>query len=358
MTSKTVFVIEPFYGGSHKKWLDNLAKHATIDVKCFTLSAHHWKWRMAAGAVELAEKVNREVDIPAYIFVTDMLDLALFKSLLRYDYQHIKIGIYFHENQLTYPWNDKKHRERDRQFALKNFTSLLVADDVIFNSSYHRDCVFDALPEFLNAFPDNLDGERIEGIRLKSRVLSPGIDTTELETVSDAERHANRILWNHRWEHDKNPDDFFEILFELKDEGVEFELAVIGERFKTSPIIFEKAKEVLSKEIVAWGYLPNRQEYIRCLKSSALLPVTSNQEFFGISVMEAAFCGVKPLLPKRLSYPSIFSDKSLFYESKDELKAMIKRDLANINRFQLPSEFDEHSWSVLIHEYEKLWSDS
>lgn len=35
-----------------------------------------------------------------------MMDLALFKSLISEKYNDTPIALYFHENQLCYPWSD------------------------------------------------------------------------------------------------------------------------------------------------------------------------------------------------------------------------------------------------------------
>ncbi len=58
------------------------------------------------------------------------------------------------------------------------------------------------------------------------------------------------------------------------------------------------------------------------MQAADILPVTSIHEFFGISVMEAIYCGCYPILPRRLTYPELFDDQKnpeLFYDTFDEL---------------------------------------
>ena len=58
--------------------------------------------------------------------------------------------------------------------------------------------------------------------------------------------------------------------------------------------------------------------------------MTSNQEFFGVSVMEAIYCGIWPILPKRLTYPELIpNNHDNFYKKKDELCQKIKWAIKN-----------------------------
>ena len=49
-----------------------------------------------------------------------------------------------------------------------------------------------------------------------------------------------RIAWPHRWEHDKNPESFFECLLRLKSDGFRFRVAVLGESYNEKPPIFDE----------------------------------------------------------------------------------------------------------------------
>ena len=57
---------------------------------------------------------------------------------------------------------------------------------------------------------------------------------------------------------------------------------------------FEESKKEFVNQIVHWGYVDSFEEYAKLLWKSHIIPVTSNQEFFGGSVMEAIYCGVWP----------------------------------------------------------------
>ena len=140
-----IAIIEPFFGGSHKLWASSLQQMSRHQMEMFTLPDRSWKWRMHGGAISLAKAYvanNFEADI---ILVSDMLDLNLFLSLAHKKVSKCKTAIYFHENQLSYPWSpsDKDlHLKRDMHYAFINVASALRADILYFNSQYHHDSFF------------------------------------------------------------------------------------------------------------------------------------------------------------------------------------------------------------------------
>lgn len=356
-----ILLVEPFYTGSHKQWVDSLMSYSAHQIQLISLPGVHWKWRMHGGAIALRQALSYSDEFDL-ILTSDMLDLSLFKSLLPSQLREVPIIHYFHENQLTYPWSSTDHDvklNRDNHYAFINYSSALVADRVAFNSQYHLKTFIEALPLFLEQFPDFLSKNTIEEIEDKSEVCYVGVD------VKSKERSHNNVpvlLWNHRWEEDKNPKAFFEALFRLKKEGVDFNLVVLGEGFAKQPKVFGKAREHLSDEIIHWGFVDDLEEYWTLLAKSDILPVTSNQEFFGISVMEAVKMGLEPLLPLRLTYPELYGDhfgKAHFYDEGEEmyykLKALIfaKSNLeAKKVSFSLYDRFD---WINMAQDYDKLF---
>jgi glycosyltransferase involved in cell wall biosynthesis len=54
--------------------------------------------------------------------------------------------------------------------------------------------------------------------------------------------------------------------------------------------------------LIYFGFADDRQKYYELLMSADILPVTSRQDFFGISTVEAISAGVTPVLPDRLAY--------------------------------------------------------
>lgn len=360
-------LVDPFFTGSHQAWAQGYQRFSHLRVRLATLPGRHWKWRMFGGAVNLAQQYAEEKWDPDLILATDMLDLTTFLALTRPHSARTPVALYFHENQITYPWSptdDDPRLERNHQYGFLNYTSALAADAVLFNSHFHHTSFLEALPEFLRQYPDRRNMENIERIVLKSQVLPLGLDLRHFDDhyVTAEAGHPPVVLWNHRWEYDKDPDSFFRLLFRLQDEGIDFRLVVLGTSYGASPPIFEEARERLRDRIDHWGYATSAAEYARWLWRADLLPVTSRQDFFGISVVEAIYCNCLPLLPQRLAYPEHVPPKRFpecFYETEEELYAKLKKNLQHPATLRQLSPLRElvsrYDWRNLASVYDDLF---
>lgn len=355
-----IALIDSFFSGSHKQWGLDLKQYSNHQIHFYSMKGIHWKWRMHGGAITLSKQLNESQFNPDLILITDMIDVAVFKSLLKNELQNIPIILYFHENQLMYPKSKldmDSQKMRDNHYGFINFTSALVADKIIFNSLFHQNEFIKELNTLLKKFPDYSVIEHVAKIQNKTTVLPIGIK----HNIKGKNKHDNSppvILWNHRWEHDKNPEQFFNILFKLKNDNIKFKLNVIGENFKSSPKIFLKAKSKLTEEILNWGYVKSRDNYFNILKESDILPVTSNHDFFGISTVEAIFHGVHPILPNRLAYPEhipLELNKECIYHSENDLfekiKIILMNGIPNSNQ-KLQNHIQKYEMNKVIQMYD------
>src|SRR5690606_31812923 len=232
-----VLALEPWYGGSHRHFLDDLARHSRHTFHAVTMAARYWKWRMQGGAVTLAQKATEAVEAgpaPDLVFATDMVNLPAFLALTRQRLARVPVVLYLHENQLTYPIREGV--ERDYTYAYVNYLSALAADRVVFNSRFHHDEFFAALPDLLRRFPDYTHLDTLHRLRERATVLHLGLDLAGHDRhAADVERARDAgppiVLWNQRWEYDKNPEAFFRLMNRLDDAGVRFRLILAGERF-------------------------------------------------------------------------------------------------------------------------------
>ncbi len=364
-----ICLLEPYYTGSHQNWADGYAAHSRHPVQLLTLPGRFWKWRMHGGAVSLARQFMAQPGTPDLLLATDMLDLTTFLALTRRRTGGIPTAIYFHENQLTYPWSPTDRdisRQRDKHYGFINYASALAADAVFFNSQYHRDSFLQALPRLLKHFPDFNELNTVPQIAAKSRVLPLGLKLGQFDALRPAlPRPAGPplVLWNHRWEYDKNPGDFFEALNRVAAQGIEFEVAVLGENFSRQPEVFLQAKKALGRRVVQFGFANSLADYAQWLWQAELLPVTSNQDFFGASVIQAIYCGCVPLLPRRLAYPELLPaalHPHYFYDDFEELVAKLAAALTNIGPWQrgeLPAAAARFDWSRLAASYDAAFEE-
>lgn len=350
-----IVILEPFFTGSHAKWAQGYADHSDHQIDLLTLPGRHWKWRMHGGAISLARQFMTKNWQPDLIIATDMIDLTTFLALTRKKTANCRTVLYFHENQLTYPWSPEDRDpalQRDRHYAFVNYTSALAADQVLFNSQYHMNAFISELPVFLKAFPDFQESDLIPSLQQKSSVLPLGLDLRQFlpHKLTDATTSsAPLILWNHRWEYDKNPEEFFSTLFQLADEGLHFQVAVLGERFAQSPPIFSQIQRRLGERLIHLGFAPSFADYARWLWRADILPVTSQHDFFGISVVEAIYCGCYPLLPRRQAYPEHLPadvQSPFFYKDQDDLLQKTRQLLQN------PALTEEVTLSDLVGRYD------
>lgn len=300
-----VLALEPYYGGSHRQFLDSWGAHSRHRWTLLTLPPYKWKWRMRHSAVTLAAEIARRTTQGEHwdlVFCSDMLNLAELRGLTPQPVRDLPAVLYFHENQLTYPVRVEK--ERDFQFGMTNIVSALAADEVWFNSAFHLESFLDAVPAFLNRMPDYRPLGAVERIRELAEIRQPGVSCVPPRRGERAPGPL-RILWAARWEHDKNPKCFFEALARLRHVGVPFRVSVLGESFQEAPAVFDWAQREFHREIELWGYQRRRADYQRALAAADVFVSTALHEFFGISTVEAMVAGAYPLLPRRLSYPEL-----------------------------------------------------
>jgi len=300
-----VCLLEPYDTGSHAEWLRGYAAHACHQVTTLTLDGRFWKWRMHGGAVTLARRfMEREVQTDV-LLASDMLDLSTFRALTRVQTVHTPAALYMHENQLTYPL--KPGERRDLHYGFINYASMLCAEAVYFNSEFHLQSWFEELPRLLKHFPDYNELPTIRLLQERSQVLPVGLDLEPFDAYRPSVPNSGPavIVWNHRWEYDKNPADFLAALYILQDAGYDFRVALLGEVFVEVPPELKEARRRLDGRIIHFGYLDSRADYARCLWDADIVVSTAIHEFFGAAVLEALYCDCLPILPDRLSYPAL-----------------------------------------------------
>lgn len=356
-----ILLLSPYNGGSHKAFAEGLETHSRHEIDLLTLPDRFWKWRMRGAGMLLASRVRRrrrrDWDL---VMASDMMNLAEFRALSGLaDRPHV---LYFHENQMDYPLPE--HDQPDLHFGFINLASAQAAERLIFNSRTHREAFFAAVPRYLAAMPDCPLPDPVPSLRRRSRVLPVGCDLHWLR------RHADRgarsgppvILWNHRWEFDKDPDLFFSVLDGLAAAGLDFRLILAGACSQVKPKPFLAARRRHHHRILSYGYVPSRRDYARLLGKADIVISTALQENFGVAVVEAIACGAWPLLPRRLAYPEVLPaswHEACLYSSPADLvkrlEALLRTGLPPAaEQAKLAEDMLRYDWSALIGSFDDL----
>lgn len=349
--------LEPFYGGSHRDFARGLVAHSRHDIQLLTLPARFWKWRMRGAALHFVRAVD---DLASFdgIISTGLMGLSDFTALC--GGHRPPLLAYFHENQLTYPLAPGERM--DVQFGFTDITNALCANRVLFNSRFHFNQFFGTLPRFVGRMPEFKPLWAVDAIRNKAAVLYPGCrfaaESMDLPALPPG---PPLIVWNHRWEFDKNPDGFFAALDRVDRMGIDFRVALLGENYQVRPKAFVAARSRFGEKIIQYGFVSSKDEYLGWLKQGTVVVSTANQENFGISAVEAMRHGCLPLLPHRLSYPEILPGEfhnEFLYRDEDDLVKKLSVILTDADRFTgyrkvLSDMMARHAWPSAIERYDR-----
>ncbi len=354
---RRVLILEPYCGGSHQQFIEGLQQYVPAEYRLFTLPARNWQMRMQLSAAWFIQKIA-ELPVAQRSFDTvlcsSFVDVGVLRGLLPrikgWNHQ-ARILIYFHENQFVYPFRDSQAAQH--LFAGINFHSALAADAIAFNSEYNRQTFLAGVRAGLQAASGIKLPGLLEELVDKSVVLFPGIDFSAIDAGQWKKAvDIPVIVWNHRWEHDKNPQDFFAALDQLIRRGFDFRLLILGQSFAASPACFAHAKEKLADKIIHFGFIPSRQRYLEVLSQGDMVVSTACHEFYGIAIIEAVRAGCVPVLPDRLAYPELFDDQFLYRENflVHRLEKVLT-DPYRLTREAATSMTENFSWQSVKQQY-------
>ncbi|XP_066982587.1 uncharacterized protein [Macrobrachium rosenbergii] len=350
-----LLIIEPFYGGSHKQLITCLRNDDSVigseDAALFTLPSRKWHWRARTAALYFFQKIPVTHDFQT-LFASSTLNLCELIGL-RPDLARLRKILYFHENQLVYPV--RKQKDRDFQYGYNQILSCLVADVIVFNSQYNFESFLREIPRHLKLQPDHRpDAHAItQQIREKSRVIFfPVCIAHKTRSPKDALEPLH-IIWPHRWEHDKDPDTMFQVLYQLVEAGLNFRLSVLGQSYSENPPVFAEARQRLANYITHWGYAENKEKYWEVLHTGDVVVSTAHHEFFGVAMLEAVGAGCFPLCPNRLVYPEIFPQECLYNTTQQLQKSLAqwcsRPQIVRSKKVNL--DLNTFSWATLKQRY-------
>lgn len=376
--SKKILLLSAYDAESHRRWrLALAAQFPDIEWVQLSLAPRWFNWRIRGNplswALNEAQVLNQAF---SQIWATSMTDLATLRGLVP-SLAAVPTYLYFHENQFDYPLSDhQKHSAQKHSLEPKmvQLYSALAADRLLFNSAYNRDTFIAGVKDLLQKMPDEVPLGVAEQLAAKAQTLPVPLEdhcyspSPELQPSPHSKpaipQRPLEIVWNHRWEYDKGPQQLLEVLQMLPPE-LALKVHIVGQKFRRSPTEFEHILTLLEQNqwLGTWGYVDSEVAYRQLLRQSDVVLSTALHDFQGLSVLEAVAAGCIPLVPLRLAYRELFEPRWCYpgeLDSPSALQAcaeLIQEYCNNVYNEQglpLAPSLDHLSWRALSSDYRHL----
>jgi glycosyltransferase involved in cell wall biosynthesis len=350
----SVLLLSAYDAASHRYWRNWLT--GTLGEYQWTVVAladRHFYWRVRSNALTYIthhrEILDRHYDL---IVATSMTDLATLRGLMP-SLARVPTVVYCHENQFAYPLSENhRHKSNIINAQLNSVFTALAADKLLFNSDYNRHTFFAGAKALFKKMPDGVKANLLDQCESNAQTLAVPITVTPTRQT-EKKSLPPEIVWNHRWEYDKQPEIFFHSMSRLSEQGHHFRLHVVGQSFRTVPACFDEAKVKLAKHIANWGFLPV-DDYHQVLSQADIVVSTAAHDFQGLSMLEAICCGCVPVAPKRVAYPE-YIPASLMYDPHNEVESLTAL-LHNLLQDGLPPVPDvtHYTGQALVERYKHV----
>ncbi len=350
-----ILVLEPWYQGSHRSWVDGWRSNSRHTIDIVDGFDSGWRRSLVTAPTRFAEAINETRQPVDALVASTPIDLATVFGLVHRSIRRPPTLLYMHESQIGYPPGPKGGQPY--RAMINDWNAIASADRIAVATQFHADLLVEQMPDFADGLVRG-SGPKIKSILNGVHVLPVGIDTSGLRPITVG--GPIRVLWNHRWSHDKNPGEFVHAVTVLAAEGHEFALYALGEVEHGG----EKAYSRLTSHLADRVLLSGRQTYDiyrQVLCRSDVVISTAQHEFFGLAVAEAIAAGARPLLPDRLAYPEIVphgsSSKFLYRGSlEDSLRVILAQPRDEVHRYrQETMEYvSKFSWRVIAPHYDSL----
>lgn len=303
MSSLSIAFFEPWFGGSHRAFLEAWGARTRHRLAIHALAPRHWKWRQESSAWELAREVDAAAP-PDVIACSGYVDLPRLHGFLPRSWADRPSLMYFHETQLTYPGGES---ERDLTHGFSNILSAVRADRVVFNSRFHLDEFRGAADQVLRRLPRPTPRAALSNALDAAEVVPPMPELAGVPVGPGGEGPL-RIAFPHRLEPDKDPVTFADALVRAASRGASFEVELLGGHTQKASSKITEALARLAPWLRNSEHIEDRARYLEVLGRCDLVASTARHEFFGVAFAEAMAAGCSPLAPGRLNYPALLAD--------------------------------------------------
>lgn len=325
-----ILLLSAYAAQSHVQWQTGLrAMLPDIEWQVLELPPRHFSWRVRGNplywALQEHETLAGEFDL---LLATSMVDLATLRGLVP-SLGSIPAVLYFHENQFDYPRQQEQKQNNKHSSVEAQMVSLygaLAADRLLFNSLYNCNSFLDGCQQLLARLPDKVPPGVVALLRDKSAVLPVAIEHDAFSGATPAwpgtpvgiAGKPLRIVWCGRFEYDKGAGGLLQLLQQLESQGCDYELALVGQQFRSVPEEFAEIQRDFSARLVHCGYLAAAADYRALLRGADVVLSTSMHEFQGLAVMEAVAAGCIPVVPDRLAYQELYPPQCRYPSVPDQ----------------------------------------
>ncbi|WP_299200845.1 DUF3524 domain-containing protein [uncultured Amphritea sp.] len=352
-----ILLLSAYDAASHAYWhkglVENLSEHQWTVM---TLPPRYFSWRIRGNSLSWAfnerETLEKHYDL---VIATSMTDLSALRGFVPH-LASIPTLVYFHENQFAYPESGREYGNVEPKIL--NLYTALAADHICFNTAYNRMTFLTGCRELLKKLPDQVPAGVVERLEQRSSVLQVPLPQSAY-LPHKPQSGAVRLVWNHRWEFDKGPQQLLSAVEGLCNAGVDFRLDVVGQQFRNVPEPLRQLKPLLEGRAGCMGFVESVDEYRRLLQQADIVLSTALHDFQGIAVLEGVAAGAMPLVPNRLAYTELFPADCCYTSGEGESESLVEAvvhyaQMKQAGQCTPAPDISTLSWGNMATQYERL----
>ncbi len=350
-----ILLLSGYDAASHRQWREGLVRSLPeFEWRSLALPDRHFYWRVRGNPLAFAFQHREVLAEPTDLLVaTSMVDLATLRGFVP-SLARLPTLLYFHENQFAYP--TRKPGSNIVNAQLTSVFSALCATKILFNSRYNLGSFFNGAQLLLKKMPDGVPAGLLDGIKPLASVLPVPIEPLSFAVQKRQWTAPLQIVWNHRWEYDKQPQVFFDAMRLLRSSGLNFRLHVMGQSFREIPDCFEVARHEFSGCIDTWGH-QSQEVYEETLVQAHVVVSAALHDFQGLSMLEAIQRGCVPVAPDRVAYPD-YVPAALRYQTGNaasEAKNLAQTLMGLLDSPPPALSVDDYLTTALIEKYRHIF---
>jgi hypothetical protein len=175
-----ILALEPYHGGHRRAMLDAISRCSRHRWTILKLPARRIERRLLVSATWFAEHLSRnEIGNVDLIFASEALNLADFFRL-RPDLSNRPAVVYFHDNQLPDPDDDRLDTPTD----LVNLNSATAATEIWFNSLFNLKSFLSRASGMVMRHRELQGRNPMPGLTAKAHLVPPPVDVAGVQEMA------------------------------------------------------------------------------------------------------------------------------------------------------------------------------